>query len=214
MDIIHVVVVTKSRCLPAMKASLQETRDAVQTVESVQRELKRCRGELYESRKRMEQMGRSEALLAGENRLLEMVAAGDPLPAVLDALCRLVEELSSGCLCSILLLDSKGDRLWHGAAPSLPASYTKAIDGSAIDSQKGPCAQAACLSVVAVSGSADWGMMEASHEHELEQTRRQGGRGHRSVQRHRRGPRKTTSSLCVKGASTNNKRGEHTSRIP
>ena len=92
MDIIHVVVVTNSRCLSAMKASLQETRDAAQTVESVQRELKRCRGELDESRKRMEQMGRSEALLAGENRLLEMVAAGDPLPAVLDALCRLVEE--------------------------------------------------------------------------------------------------------------------------
>ena len=92
MEIIHVVVVSKRSCLSAMKASLQETRDAAQTVESVQRELKRCRGELDEGRKRMEEMARSEALLAGENRLLEMVAAGDPLPAVLDALCRLVEE--------------------------------------------------------------------------------------------------------------------------
>ncbi len=135
-----------------MKASQQETWDAAQTVESVQRELKRCRGELDEGRKGLEQMGRSAALFAGENRLLEMIASGDPLSAVLDALGRLVEALSSGCLCSILLLDANGDRLWHGAAPSLPASYTKAIDGSAIDSQKGPCAPAADRSVVAVLG--------------------------------------------------------------
>jgi PAS domain S-box-containing protein len=128
-----------------MKASLEEAPDAAMTVESLQLELKRCRRELDEGRKQMEQMGRSEAWLAGENRLLEMVAAGDPLPAVLDALCRLVEELSSGCLCSILLLDANGNRLWHGAAPSLPASYTKAIDGSGIDPQKGPCARAAFL---------------------------------------------------------------------
>ena len=47
-----------------------------------------------------------EALLAGEKRLLEMVAKGDSLPSILDAICRLVEELCSGSLCSILLLDS------------------------------------------------------------------------------------------------------------
>src|SRR5262245_46409000 len=35
---------------------------------------------------------RAEALLAGENRLLEMVASGEPLDIILDALCRVVEE--------------------------------------------------------------------------------------------------------------------------
>jgi PAS domain S-box-containing protein len=74
-----------------------------------------------------------------------MVAVGDPLPAVLDALCRLVEELSSGCLCSILLLEPNGNRLWHGAAPSLAPAYTKAIDGSAIGPLTGPCGRAAYL---------------------------------------------------------------------
>ncbi|MGP8198054.1 MAG: PAS domain S-box protein [Limisphaerales bacterium] len=87
----------------------------------------------------------AQALLAGEKRVLEMIATGNPLPALLEALCRLVEELSSGCLCSLLLLDPNSNRLWHGAAPSLPASYTKAIDGSLIGPGTAPCGRAACL---------------------------------------------------------------------
>ena len=59
-------------------------------------------------------------LLVGENRLLEMVAKGESLPSILDGICRLVEDVASGCFCSILLLDANGDRLVHGAAPSLP----------------------------------------------------------------------------------------------
>jgi PAS domain S-box-containing protein len=129
----------------AMKASLEESPDAAKTVESLHVELQRCRRELDEAQKRLEQMGHTEALLAGENRLLEMIAGGDSLPSVLGSLCRLVEELSSGCLCSILLMDPKGDRLWHGAAPSLPASYTKAIDGGKIGPLTGPCGRAAFL---------------------------------------------------------------------
>src|SRR6266850_946654 len=85
---------------------------------------------------------RVEALLAGENRLLEMVAKGESLPSILDGICRLVEKISSGSLCSILLLDPSGDRLWHGAATSLPASYTSAFDGRAIGPTSGPCGRA------------------------------------------------------------------------
>jgi PAS domain S-box-containing protein len=84
-----------------------------------------------------------EALLAGEKRLLEMVAKGDSLPAILDAICGLVEELCSGCLCSILLLDSSGKRLWHGAGPSIPKPYAQAIDGFVIGQNVGSCGSAA-----------------------------------------------------------------------
>jgi PAS domain S-box-containing protein len=84
-----------------------------------------------------------EALLAGEKRLLEMVAKGDSLSAILDAICRLVEELCSGCLCSILLLDSSGKRLWHGAGPSIPKPYAQAIDGFVIGPNVGSCGSAA-----------------------------------------------------------------------
>jgi PAS domain S-box-containing protein len=84
-----------------------------------------------------------EALLAGEKRLLEMVAKGDSLSAILDAICRLVEELCGGCLCSILLLDSSGKRLWHGAGPSIPKPYARAIDGLVIGPKVGSCGSAA-----------------------------------------------------------------------
>src|SRR6266498_1685669 len=86
---------------------------------------------------------RDEALLAGEKRLLEMVAKGNPLGDILDAICRLVEELCSGSLCSILLLDSSGKRLWHGAGPSIPKPYADAIDGFVIGPSVGSCGTAA-----------------------------------------------------------------------
>jgi len=93
-----------------------------------------------------------EALLAGEKRLLEMVAKGDSLPSILDSICRLVEELCSGCLCSILLLDSSGKRLWHGAGPSIPKPYAQAIDGFVIGPNVGSCGSAAyCAEQVIVS---------------------------------------------------------------
>ena len=75
---------------------------------------------------------RAEALLAGEKRLLEMIAKGDALSTILDALCRLVEEISPASLSSILLLDPDGRHLRHGAAPSLDQSYIDAIDGLTI----------------------------------------------------------------------------------
>src|SRR5437899_2867350 len=85
----------------------------------------------------------AEAVLAGEKRVLEMIAGGNALALIFDALCRVVEEMSSGSLCSILLLDAKGERLWQGAAPSLPKSYTEAFNGREIASCWGPCGMAA-----------------------------------------------------------------------
>jgi signal transduction histidine kinase len=64
---------------------------------------------------------------------------------ILDALCRLVEELAAGSLSSILLLDRDAGCLRHGAAPSLPLKYTEAIDGIAIGPSVGSCGTAAYL---------------------------------------------------------------------
>lgn len=88
---------------------------------------------------------RAEALLAGENQLLEMVASGDSLHSILDALCRFVEQNIDGCRCSIVLIDSSGTRLKHGAAPSLPDSFNESIHGRPVNLDSGPCAMAACL---------------------------------------------------------------------
>jgi PAS domain S-box-containing protein len=86
---------------------------------------------------------RAEVLLAGEKRLLERIARGDSRPIILDALCRLVEELAGGSLSSILLLDADAKRLRHGAAPSLPTPYIDAIDGALIGPSAGSCGTAA-----------------------------------------------------------------------
>jgi PAS domain S-box-containing protein len=84
---------------------------------------------------------RAESLLAGEKRVLEMLANGDSLAEILDALCRLVERQAGGVLASILLLD--GDRLRHGGAPSLPKAYTDALAGALIGPSAGSCGTAA-----------------------------------------------------------------------
>src|SRR5467141_4906146 len=91
----------------------------------------------------IEDRKRAEVVLAGEKRLLEMIARGDARALILDALCRLVEELASGSLSSILLLDPKANQLRHGAAPSLPKKYTEAIDGAVIGPCVGSCGTAA-----------------------------------------------------------------------
>jgi signal transduction histidine kinase/FixJ family two-component response regulator len=95
---------------------------------------------LREARERSDRK-RAEALLAGEKRILEMIAKGDSLPAILDVLCQLVEEQLPDVISSVLLLE--GDHLRHGGAPSLPKSYNGAIDGLVIGPSEGSCGTAA-----------------------------------------------------------------------
>ncbi|HEX4696893.1 MAG TPA: GAF domain-containing protein, partial [Candidatus Udaeobacter sp.] len=106
--------------------------------------LSALRGRYYQAIIRdISQRKRREALLAGENRVLEMVAKGDSLPDILDRLCLLVEEQSSSVLASILLMDPNGKQLRHGAAPNLPTAYTEAINGAFIGPAVASCGTAA-----------------------------------------------------------------------
>ncbi len=91
------------------------------------------------------QEGRAnEAVIAGQKRALELAVNGAPLAAVLDVLVRTVEEQSSAAvLGSILLVDERGERLLHGAAPSLPRPYCDAIHGISIGPKVGSCGTAA-----------------------------------------------------------------------
>jgi PAS domain S-box-containing protein len=83
-----------------------------------------------------------EALRDGESRILEMIARDAPLDQTLEKLVNVVEAQFSGLLCSVLLLDEDGQHVRHGAAPSLPEAYNKAIDGLSIGPQAGPCGTA------------------------------------------------------------------------
>ncbi len=86
---------------------------------------------------------RAEALTDGNKQVLEMIAQGAPLVPTLETLCRVIEAQCPEMLCSILLLDEEGTRLHHAAAPSLPAEYTKAINGVNIGASVGSCGTAA-----------------------------------------------------------------------
>jgi signal transduction histidine kinase len=84
----------------------------------------------------------AEALRDGESRILEMIARDAPLGEILEKLVRVVEAQFAGLLCSVLLLDDDGQHVRHGAAPSLPRAYTKAIDGLCIGPKVGSCGTA------------------------------------------------------------------------
>ena len=119
-----------------MHAGLQEGEGVLRVQESQEPGLERAKA-LQEDREW------AEAALAGEKRVLEMIAGGQSLSLVLEVLCRVVEEICHGFYCSILLLDGKGDRFFPGAAPSLPQSYLEAFIGRKIASCWGPCGAAA-----------------------------------------------------------------------
>lgn len=86
---------------------------------------------------------RHYALVNAQDRVLMSIATGATLSVVLDELCVQVERLIPGIKCSILLLD--GNRLRHGAAPSLPEEYVQAMDGVEIGLEVGSCGRAAYL---------------------------------------------------------------------
>ncbi|HVM46057.1 MAG TPA: GAF domain-containing protein, partial [Candidatus Thermoplasmatota archaeon] len=78
---------------------------------------------------------------ARQRRVLEAIAEGVPLPQTLELVTRLVEADAPGLWASILVLE--GDRLLHGAAPSLPQAYNDAIHGLRIGPGVGSCGTAA-----------------------------------------------------------------------
>jgi diguanylate cyclase (GGDEF)-like protein/PAS domain S-box-containing protein len=87
---------------------------------------------------------RLELQSGNERSVLELLARGESLPALLSHLAGSYEAMYPGMLCSVLLLSQDGRHLVHGAAPSLPAAYCKAIDGTAIGENTGSCGTAAC----------------------------------------------------------------------
>ena len=87
-------------------------------------------------------------LRAGLERTVPRAAEREPttastLQSSLDALVRLLERVSPGMRGSVLLLDTDGITLRHGAAPHLPVAYSQAIDGAHIGPAAGSCGTAA-----------------------------------------------------------------------
>ncbi|MGA9225418.1 MAG: EAL domain-containing protein [Mesobacillus sp.] len=86
-----------------------------------------------------------EALLSGQNRILEMIATGASFQEVLDQIILLMERFMNGARCSIMIADQEGNRLMHGSSPSLPDEYNAAVNGIPIGLSVGSCGTAAYL---------------------------------------------------------------------
>ncbi len=83
-----------------------------------------------------------DALRDGEKKVEKMIDAHAPLGDILSTLVRMIESQSPGMLCSVLLLSPDGNHILHGAAPSLPEHYVKAVDGAPIGPKSGSCGTA------------------------------------------------------------------------
>ena len=88
---------------------------------------------------------KEEFFLFDQSRVLEMIAANASLSEVLTSLVLLMEAQAEGLRCSILLLNSDGKHVRHGAAPNLPQAYVKAVDGAPIGPRNGSCGTAMYL---------------------------------------------------------------------
>jgi diguanylate cyclase (GGDEF)-like protein/PAS domain S-box-containing protein len=90
---------------------------------------------------------RKQAELREKSRahVLELITKGEPLPVILDAIVKVVEQNNPAMLCSILLLDDTGKYLLSGTASSLPDFYNEAIHGIEIGVGVGSCGTAAFI---------------------------------------------------------------------
>ena len=92
--------------------------------------------------------------------VLELLSSDAPCEQVLQALLQGLEQMESGLLCSILLLDQDGRRFARSLAPSLPEFYTAALLGLEIGPGVGSCGTAAYLGqrvvVPDIASHGDW----------------------------------------------------------
>jgi PAS domain S-box-containing protein len=91
------------------------------------------------------QRKKEETFAAGQGGVLEMIAASAPLVDILTRLVLLMEAQADEMLCSILVLSADGVHVKHGAAPSLPEAYVKAVNGAPIGPRNGSCGTAMYL---------------------------------------------------------------------
>src|SRR2546425_3383399 len=85
---------------------------------------------------------RAEALLTGENQLLERLVQGENLESILDGVCRMVEGIFGDSFVSIMLVHPDDHRLWYAASGTLPTAYTQAFNGLEIGPSQGSCGAA------------------------------------------------------------------------
>jgi diguanylate cyclase (GGDEF)-like protein len=70
------------------------------------------------------------ALLADQNRILNLIASGADLPVIFSTLAQFVETTCPNTCCLLVSLNQTGESYSDAAAPSLPVDLVRAIPGS------------------------------------------------------------------------------------
>jgi diguanylate cyclase (GGDEF)-like protein/PAS domain S-box-containing protein len=84
-----------------------------------------------------------EAFKVGQNKILERIAANEPLSEIMYAAVALIESQFPDCMCSTMLMDNDGQHIRSGASTKLPQAYMDVVDGIEIGSDCGSCGTAA-----------------------------------------------------------------------
>ncbi|WP_235893180.1 sensor domain-containing protein, partial [Pelomicrobium methylotrophicum] len=116
-------------------------RDAVHVVHDDSGRGERLRGVMVDITERKQ----AEEWQQHYTQVLDSLIAGVPLRDVLERIAAFAEQQGKGALCSILLASADGRHLTHGAAPSLPEFYNRAVDGLEIGEGAGSCGTAAAI---------------------------------------------------------------------
>ena len=82
------------------------------------------------------------ALLADQNRILNLVASGAELPMVLKTIAQFVESQCAGSICTLVALDKGGAQYEPGIESSLPEGFAHTAGAPAPAVAEGPCAEA------------------------------------------------------------------------
>jgi diguanylate cyclase (GGDEF)-like protein len=94
-------------------------KDIVELIEQLAMEASFALDSLHRDAERRHQA----SVMAGQNRILNLIASGAELKVVLTALAEFLEAQCEGCLCSLVAQNSAGAGVCAGFSPSMPAGF-------------------------------------------------------------------------------------------
>lgn len=97
----------------------------------------------------------SESFAREQRDILTMISTDQPLAQILNSVCVLAESQAVQSMCSVLLVDKEQKRLLLGSAASLPADFTRYLDGMLIGPQDNACGTAVFRRTLVVSADID-----------------------------------------------------------
>jgi diguanylate cyclase (GGDEF)-like protein len=119
-----------------------------------------------------ESRGLFSEILAGQGRILSLIAAGHHISRVLDEFCGVVEASIPGTRCCVMIFNPAQRSLSLGAGPRLPSGFRGVLEGLSVGLAPGSCSAAVHRDEVVISGDIDsdplWeGFREKALEHNL-----------------------------------------------